>query len=100
MRLIDGDVLMEAPGIAVECKDCSRNGAFGCKEDSAFVYACEAITDAQTIDAVEVVRCRDCEYGEQDDVGRWSCRSLGCQVGDEDGSGFCADGERREDGKQ
>lgn len=62
MKLIDGDALMEALGIAVECKDCSRNGAFGCKEDSAFVYACEAITDAPTIDAVEVVRCRDCKW--------------------------------------
>ena len=49
------------------------------------------------VDVVEVVRCKDCIYGEQDDIGRWYCRSLGCQVGDEDGSGFCADGERRED---
>ena len=45
---------------------------------------------------VKVVRCKECVYGEQDDIGRWFCRSLGCQVGDEDGSGFCADGERRE----
>lgn len=45
----------------------------------------------------EIIRCRDCVYGEQDDIGRWFCRSLGCQVGDEDGSGFCADGERREE---
>lgn len=44
-----------------------------------------------------VVRCRDCEYGEQDEVGRWFCRSFGCQVGNEDGSGFCADGERRKE---
>ena len=44
----------------------------------------------------EIIQCRDCVYGEQDDIGRWFCRSLGCQVGDEDGSGFCADGERRE----
>ena len=43
----------------------------------------------------EIIQCRDCVYGEQDDIGRWFCRSLGCQVGDEDGSGFCADGERR-----
>lgn len=52
-RLIDADALMDALGIAVECKDCSRNGTFGCKEDSAFVYACEAITDAPTIDPVK-----------------------------------------------
>ena len=45
----------------------------------------------------EIVRCKDCEYGEQDEVGRWFCRSLGCQIGSEDGSGFCADAERRTD---
>lgn len=46
---------------------------------------------------VEIIRCKDCEYGEQDEVGRWFCRSLGCQIGNEDGSGYCADAERRTD---
>jgi hypothetical protein len=49
MRLIDADALMDNLGIAVECKDCTRNGTFGCVEDSAFVYAFECITDAPTI---------------------------------------------------
>lgn len=58
----------------------------------SFIYDMEELPPAQP----EIIRCRDCVYGEQDDIGRWFCRSLGCQVGDEDGSGFCADGERRE----
>ena len=45
----------------------------------------------------EIIRCKDCEYGEQDDIGRWSCSSLGCQIGSDDGSGYCADAERRTD---
>lgn len=45
----------------------------------------------------EVIRCKDCEYGEQDDVGRWFCNDLGCQMGNEDGSGYCANAERRTD---
>lgn len=45
----------------------------------------------------EIIRCKDCEYGEQDEIGRWFCRSLGCQVGNQDGSGYCADAERREE---
>ena len=44
---------------------------------------------------LEIIRCRECEYGEQDEDGWWYCRSFGCQVGDEDGSGFCADAERK-----
>ena len=45
----------------------------------------------------ENIRCKDCKFGEQDEVGRWFCRGLGCQIGNEDGSGFCADAERRTD---
>lgn len=44
----------------------------------------------------EIIQCKDCMYGGQDEVGRWFCRSLGCQIGNEDGSGYCADAERRE----
>ena len=44
----------------------------------------------------KIVRCKDCEYGEQDEIGRWYCRSLGCQIGDDDGNGFCSDAEKRE----
>ena len=46
----------------------------------------------------EIIRCKDCKYGEQDEAGRWFCISLGCQIGNEDGSGYCADAERRTDG--
>lgn len=95
MKLIDGDALMEALGIAVECKDCSRNGAFGCKEDSAFVYACEAITDAPTIDAVEVVRCEYCEYShEEDEFERW-CYGFGSPARLVRKDDFCSHGKRR-----
>ena len=44
-----------------------------------------------------IIRCKECIYGEQDDDGWWYCRNFGCQVGNEDGSGFCADAERREE---
>ena len=56
------------------------------------IDAVQALPSAQP----EIIRCKDCEYGEQDEVGRWFCRSLGCQIGNEDGSGYCADAERRE----
>ena len=46
----------------------------------------------------EIIHCRECEYGEQDSDGDWSCSNFGGVVGDIDGSGYCADAERREDG--
>ena len=45
----------------------------------------------------EIIRCKDCMYGEQDEICRWYCRGLGCQIGDDDGSGFCSDAERRKE---
>lgn len=45
----------------------------------------------------EIIHCKECEYGVQDEDERWYCRGFGCQVGEEDGSGFCADAERRTD---
>lgn len=43
-----------------------------------------------------VIRCRDCEYGAQDEDGSWYCRGIGASIGELDGTGFCADAERRE----
>ena len=43
----------------------------------------------------EIIRCKECKYGVQDEDKQWYCRGLGCQVGEADGSGFCADAERR-----
>ena len=45
----------------------------------------------------EIIHCKECKYGVQDEDERWYCRGCGCQVGEEDGSGFCADAERRTD---
>ena len=51
-----------------------------------------AIEDAPTVDAVEVVRCKDCRFRYQD--GANFCLLGSMCMSDE---WFCADGERRED---
>lgn len=43
----------------------------------------------------KIIHCRDCEYGEIDQDGWWFCTNFGGQVGESDGSGFCADAEKR-----
>lgn len=58
----------------------------------------EVITGELPSAQPEIIRCKDCEYGEQDEVGRWFCRSLGCQIGNGDGSGYCADALNRKEG--
>lgn len=79
MRLIDADELLTAfpPGESVRTESVRAT-----------------IEHMPTIQS-EVIHCKDCEYGAQDEYGRWYCRDLGCQIGNEDGSGFCASAERR-----
>ena len=71
MRLIDGDALMY---------EANSDGAYG------YVDA-KQISDAPTIDAVEVVRCRDCKHRYSDS---W------CEYVDDDDNFYCARGERKE----
>ena len=49
------------------------------------------------VDAVEVVRCKDCKYGEVDDAGlptQYLCNYHGADWNDE--NHFCSYGERQE----
>ena len=50
------------------------------------------------VDAVPVVRCKDCKYGEVDDADlptQYLCNYHGCDWNDE--NHFCSYGERKED---
>lgn len=82
MRLIDVDALeyhkqLEAFG----------NGQY---EDVEVVYKCD-IDNAPTIDAVEVVRCKDCVVGKYPETATCQMRRI---LGD---NGYCSIGERREE---
>ena len=78
MRLIDADKLIEDI-----CEDCGGEIRESCKNS----YLCASamwVAEAPTVDAVEVVRCKDC-------IGHKRCeweRVLGYY-------GYCSKGERR-----
>lgn len=58
------------------------------------------IDDQPTADVVEVVRCRDCKYGEVDDMDfptQIFCRYNGNDWNED--NHYCSYGERREDDK-
>ena len=90
MRLIDADALKKNSDITV------RGETIGKRE---YVMHHE-IDDAPTIDAVEVVRCRDCNYGIEE-----RNRDYRCWLLDEDWyirfspRHFWSYGKRREDGE-
>lgn len=60
----------------------------------------EAIDDAPTVDAVEVVRCKDCKHAEIND--NHPNKPLICfmtrMCGTTSPNWFCADGERKDNG--
>ena len=78
MRLIDADALMD---------EANSDGAYG------YVDA-KQISEAPTVDAVPVVRCKDCKYHEDEKIGMIYCQNaFGGWVWK---NWFCADGERKE----
>lgn len=64
--------------------------------DDDWVY--RFVQEFPSIDAVQVVRCKDCKYGEVDDPDfpdQYYCHSTGFTWNE--GDFFCADGERKEE---
>lgn len=93
-RLIDADALIKE-----HCKNCDwpKHGSCPHLQDKvAMCYAVNLVNEAPTIDAVEVVRCKDCEHGELDtsDDSKWYlCRYDGSVW--YKGNHFCSHGKRR-----
>jgi hypothetical protein len=89
MRLIDADALLKkAPNV---CK-VTEYDETGCGI-SYLAVPVEAIKNAPTVDAVEVVRCKDCvDYNKADRYQYAHCRLCGSQREEDD---FCSYGERR-----
>lgn len=79
MRLIDADEL---------------NGkAFADPDDGEYFVYCQDIDEAPIVDAVPVVRCRDCEYIYTDAYGYLICVKSGLYSDEND---YCSRGQRRD----
>ena len=81
MRLIDADEFLQDN--IWECFD----------EWGNYTRAGQAVADAPTIDAVEVVRCKDCIHYESDGGALMVCRIDNMVVDDID---YCSYGERED----
>lgn len=84
MRLIDVDELKKQM-----CNECfGGNCGYRCLEWNL-------MNDAPTVDAVEVVRCKDCKHYRTRWVG--FCELIGNENIQREDDDFCSWGERRED---
>lgn len=99
MRLIDADKLKQDHFMGDECETCI-NDAGRCQNWHVYTKMdfCGWIDNAPTVDAVEVVRCKDCKHRFKDGENVvFNCCELNHNKAQAD-DWFCADGERREGG--
>ena len=74
--------LIDANALRSYMDECSKESRFRVY----YGYATSFIDSAPTVDAVEVVRCKDCKHRYEDS---W------CEYVDDDDNFYCARGERK-----
>ena len=89
MDLIDGNALYQ--DIKTKIKASSQDGA------NVIDAVLSLIEDAPTVNAVEVVRCKDCKYCEHWYADKGLCYLWYDDGVDVFGDGYCNYGKRRED---
>lgn len=67
---------------------------FGSVEHRMLTTYAEELLTAPTVDAVEVVRCKDCKYMLDSDKGVRFCNAW-CKVNGLGDNGYCSYGKRR-----
>lgn len=82
-KLVDADALKQT-----FCAECDHS--IKC-DDCDIDYHFEHL--APTVDAVEVVRCKDCKWHEYEEIGMVWCPNMVGSLGGEDG--YCSWGEKR-----
>lgn len=100
MRLIDINAFRKDLGLAERCEDCERD-ARECQYDQIYTRMdfCGWLDDAEIIDAVPVVRCKDCKHWRDDNprANGYHCCYRMHNIFPMKESDFCSRGERRTD---
>lgn len=100
MRLIDINAFRKDLGLAERCEDCERD-ARECQYDQIYTRMdfCGWLDDAEIIDAVPVVRCKDCRHWRDDNprANGYHCCYRMHNIFPMKESDFCSRGERRTD---
>ena len=90
MRLIDADALIE-----LHCEGCSKDVRDGCETDPVCATLMW-LEDAPTIDAVPVVRCKDCKYWNKRYEAMGMCMKHNAILTFTKPDFYCAWGERKQ----
>lgn len=90
MRLIDADAQIEEllKGTII------TDDLYGMGIMSGVDYAIKKLNEANIIDAVPVVRCKDCKHYSFDGI-YYYCKTFGFYCTNRNHNGFCSHGERK-----
>lgn len=92
MRLIDADALIEI--FDKDEYERVRN-EYQSGYNDGLLHAEVVADDQPTVDAVPVIRCKDCAYYRPYSDGRYDCDNM-LGMADVDEDGFCSRAERKE----
>ena len=95
MRLIDADALVSALNNGRLKEQTGRAVPF----NAGVAFALTMVEYAQTIDAVPVVRCKDCRYYQDNNGGYPNADCKWCKDETPDANDYCSCGERNEKAK-
>ena len=88
--------------IAVKCGSLSARTVYGRTDEGMAVLkdTLTAIKELPAVDAVEIIRCKDCKYCDKgiDEDGKPFLKCLGWVYGGTSETDFCSHAERRQDG--
>ena len=94
MRLIDADALIEKFNEKVNMAECLID-ARTAERFATFCALADAVKEMPTVDAVPVIRCKDCTFGHYIDHGHMHCLHP-CGLTTNMSDDFCSYAERKE----
>jgi len=97
-KYINADTLYQSFGATGNCNNCPLD-AYKCQyyNEHTLMEFCERIDDAPIVDAVEVIRCKNCKHYYADPWGYGNCVFEGGVSRRTKDSDFCSWGEWKED---
>lgn len=94
MRLIDADALIEKFNEKVNMAECLVDERTA-ERFATFCALSDAVEQMPTVDAVQVIRCKDCTFGRYIDHGHMHCLHP-CGLTTNMTDDFCSYAERKE----
>ena len=94
MRLIDADALIEKFNEKANMAECLID-ARTAERFATFCALADAVEEMPTVDAVPVIRCKDCTFGHYIDHGHMHCLHP-CGLTTNMTDDFCSYAERKE----